>query len=232
MVGVCRAPLARGRSPQRMLRLAVALLQLSAVVARVALTLSTACALGGPAIDQLRCESISHVVLDAPLSMEAEVPAALGAVMQAGGWVHAGATIKELAAARRAGAATIWFNEVAAKTAIGDVEAHGYLGASIIEDFADAVCGSAEELASATVDAWRVFEERAEEEDSLAERGGPVDITSWIEESIVQDNEAAALPQGAGGTGAAPASTKFCISCGVRLPSTARFCSECGERVL
>ena len=213
-----------------MLRLAVALLQLSAVVARVALTLSTACALGGAAIDELRCRSISHVLLDAPLSMEAGAPAALGAVVQAGGWVHAGATIKELAAARRAGAATIWFNEVAAKTAIGDVEAQGYLGASIIEDFADAVCGSAEELASATLDAWRVYEQRAEEKDRRAERDRS--DTSWIEaEAVVEDDEAAALPLGAGGAGAAAASTKFCIWCGVRLPSEARFCSQCGERL-
>ena len=54
-------------------------------------------------------------------------------------WVHIAKTFKDCAAAKRHGAVTVWLNEKAASNA-DDYEATGFLGATIIKDFADSLC--------------------------------------------------------------------------------------------
>lgn len=209
------------------------------------LTLSTACTLSPAMCDLLASDAaIELVALEEPLSMSTAPPAAVGGAALRRCWVHAGTTIKELAAAKRMGGATVWLNKQAAKSALGDVEGQGYLGAMIIEDFADALCGNEEELAAAAVQAWVKAEEKAKADDSRERRemeqaGLTVDVDPATDDAqppspgIVPAPAPAPAPPPAGNPpppAAAQSATKFCIFCGTKRVMEARFCSQCGER--
>ena len=202
------------------------------------LTLSSACAIEASALDELRRAEVAVVRLDAPLqfSEAPEIPA-LGAAALRGRWVHCGTTIKELAAARKMGGATVWLNEQA--TTLGDVDSQGYLGASIIEEFADALCGRPEELASAAIEAHDAYkaktqaEERRESQEwdaEAAEAAADVEAAADAVEPPVEAAAPAAAPAATEPAAATATATKFCIMCGTKLPAVARFCSSCGER--
>jgi hypothetical protein len=202
---------------------------LAAVSQATALTLSTACAIGPSAVNALCAGGVTLIRLDAPLAMgqdDATPPAAVLATAPRA-WVHAGTTIKELAAAKRAGAATVWLNAAAATATEGGLEDMGYLGASIVDDFADSTCGSADELAVAARTAWRAFEDKLELQDARGERerarGKAVEdvevleLTDWTPPPSDTPKSPAARQH------------RFCIMCGAKLPAVARYCSECGE---
>ena len=146
------------------------------------------------------------------------------------GWVHVASEFKELVAARRAGATTIWLNEAAAATA-GDLNTQGYFGTAIIDDFADAICADASELVDAATAARRARSMRK------ASAVDTDDNRNSRETDRARTPPAAAVPGGgvAASSVAAEASsndvratTKFCIECGAQLPSRAKFCSACG----
>ena len=115
-------------------------------------------------------------------------------------WVHVATTFKDLTVAKRTGAVTvcayplcqtpfaphvfvhilcahaspvarvqIWLNEQAARSA-GDLEMTGFLGAAIINDFADGLCESTAELVDAIEEAQLAAIAKAAEEDARAER--------------------------------------------------------------
>lgn len=110
-------------------------------------------------------------------------------------WVHVAMTFKECAAAKRHGATTIWLNEKAASTQ-GDFESTGFLGATIIDDFADAVCASAEELDVAVPAAQQAAATKAAEEEARAEREHYSSLEEDMLTRLPQWDAEALLPSG------------------------------------
>ncbi len=163
------------------------------------------------------------------------------------GWVHVADDFRSLVGAKRLGASTVWLNEEAAET-VGNVEEGGWMGAAIVEDFADAVCGSLAALPDAVVaarraaaareagdaetgEAMEILERRLRRERAAAEWGARAgDVDAGLADGA--SSEAAAADASRGQPLPAPdqpqAAHKFCIDCGARLPRRAKFCSECG----
>ena len=110
-------------------------------------------------------------------------------------WVHIASTFKEIAAAKRHGAATIWLNEQAA-AAEGDLESTGFLGAAIINDFADALCARPDYLHDAVREAQLAAVAKAAEEEARAEREFYADLADeaamlsprWDAKSMLPSN--------------------------------------------
>lgn len=69
-------------------------------------------------------------------------------------WVHVAETFKDCAAAKRHGAVTVWLNEQAAANA-DDYEVTGFLGASIVKDFADSLCACEASLPASVLEGIR-----------------------------------------------------------------------------
>lgn len=92
-------------------------------------------------------------------------------------WVHIATSFKEISAAKRNGAVTVWLNE----QAVRDTEefSTGFLGAAIINDFADALCSTEAELPALLVDAQRAAIEKAAKEEQRAVK----DISSEFAEA-------------------------------------------------
>ena len=148
------------------------------------------------------------------------------------GWVHVASEFKELVAARRAGATTIWLNEAAAATA-GDLNTQGYFGTAIIDDFADAICADASELVDAATAARRARSMRkasaVDTDDNWNSRKCETDRTRTPPAAVVPGGGVAASSVAAKApSNDVRATTKFCIECGAQLPSRAKFCSACG----
>ena len=148
------------------------------------------------------------------------------------GWVHVASEFKELVAARRAGATTIWLNEAAAATA-GDLNTQGYFGTAIIDDFADAICADASELVDAATAARRARSMRkasaVDTDDNWNSRKCETDRARTPPAAVVPGGGVAASSAAAKApSNDVRATTKFCIECGAQLPSRAKFCSACG----
>ena len=90
-------------------------------------------------------------------------PPELGAIKQFT-WIHVATAFSELAAAKQLGAVTVWLNAQAATTS-GDLGTTGYLGAAIMDDFADRVCGTFDELPAAMLEAQLAAVEKEELEE-------------------------------------------------------------------
>lgn len=134
---------------------------------------SSRCPLGEGAVTRLRDRGVSlHCFPDAePVAM----PRLSGRPVAEYGWVHVATTFKEVALAKEAGAVTVWLNE---KAASDDVTDQGFLGFSLVNEFANAVCGSETQLPEAIVDAQRA----AEEKDAAEEQRGRRDHYSSLDE--------------------------------------------------
>ena len=108
-------------------------------------------------------------------------------------WVHVASTFKECAAAKRHGAVTIWLNEQAA-AAEGNLESTGFLGAAIINDFADALCAGPGALRDAVQEAQLAAAAKAAEEEARAEREHYADLADEAAMLSPRWDAKAALP--------------------------------------
>jgi hypothetical protein len=150
-------------------------------------------------------------------------------------WVHVAGGFKDLVAARQMGAATVWLNEQAAADA-DDIDATGYIGASIIGDFADALCGSSCELLGAVSEARHRFAEREVEEEDAAARverspkaAGP-GLSDERGAAVIDIEPTPRMAPSASTPGGTQRKLKYCMECGARLPVAAKFCCDCGEK--
>ena len=100
---------------------------------------------------------------------------------------------KECAAAKRHGAVTIWLNEQAA-AAEGNLESTGFLGAAIINDFADALCAGPGALRDAIQEAQLAAAAKAAEEEARAEREHYADLADEAAMLSPRWDAKAALP--------------------------------------
>lgn len=152
-------------------RAGTAHLQHNAATAKPVRVLSSGGALPLPPTSQLEQQLGNKElrVLEVLLTPQMDTPPSEVGALEAFVWVHIAATFKELATAKRLGAVTVWFNEQAAATQkdVGDIADNldmGFLSAAIISDFADAVCGSAGDVAGCVLEAQRVAIEKEEKE--------------------------------------------------------------------
>eukprot|EP00325_Prymnesiales_sp_UTEX-LB-985_P030449 CAMPEP_0174718664 /NCGR_PEP_ID=MMETSP1094-20130205/29625_1 /TAXON_ID=156173 /ORGANISM="Chrysochromulina brevifilum, Strain UTEX LB 985" /LENGTH=184 /DNA_ID=CAMNT_0015918821 /DNA_START=92 /DNA_END=646 /DNA_ORIENTATION=- len=175
----------------------------------VSVSTSIASDLGRAALETLVTDSDSLVAFEEVANVD---------IGNREGWVHVTTTFPELVQARRAGAATVWLNDQAAA---GDLESQGYIGAAIIDDFADAICAAPNGLTSAINDArlarWQA--EAATGAEQLA-----VDVTAQAI-SNGNTNDDVDLPVSTSMT------RQFCMQCGAEMPGRANFCRFCGEKL-
>ena len=179
-------------------------------------------------------------LLDALLTTTATAePSASPEIVKALGakdWVHVCGTVKELAAAKRVGARTLWLNAAAAadehsKTfsdeeieraqAAGLAEPQGYVARGIIADLADAVCDRLEALPEALVSLQAAMdaEREAARGDEDEPPAGAAAAVGSAESGTTAERAAASLQE----------QQQYCVGCGAKLPSRARFCPACGD---
>lgn len=209
---------------------------------------------GAAAAALVACGALDGVVPCTPSGEPAAPPEVLraAAIEQ---WVHVCSTVPQLAAAKRAGARTVWLNERAA----GDEnsrgfdgpagEASSYLARGVIADLAGAVCARLDEVEAALQRAQQRHEAEVAQRKGAGGDDDAADALARLRGSL-PGARAAGDGAGSDGAGAASGPTDWdavlaapgdagdagdadlrgeCPSCGARLAPAARFCSECGH---
>jgi hypothetical protein len=199
-------------------------------------------------------EAATHhgVVRDLFQSYQPAIPDDLLEELVGSWWVHIGDDfIKDVVAAKELGMRSVWCRELIAKpveepkvetepkTTVEDfvkkisgmkditmtIGAMDYLANSMQQEFADSVIDTFASLHK-VLHSWHDESSSMSVPEPIAVVGTEVEICEDEIIGIVSSPSQSASSQPAGPSAE---KTKFCMSCGTKLPITAKFCSSCGE---
>jgi FMN phosphatase YigB (HAD superfamily) len=199
-------------------------------------------------------EAATHhgVVRDLFQSFQPAIPDDLLEELVGSWWVHIGDDfIKDVVAAKELGMRSVWCRELIAKpveepkvetepnTTVEDfvkkisgmkditmtIGAMDYLANSMQQEFADSVIDTFASLHE-VLHSWHDESSSMSVPEPIAVVGTEVEICEDEIIGIVSSPSQSASSQPAGPSAE---KTKFCMSCGTKLPITAKFCSSCGE---